>query len=174
MRRIALAALVWLLPLALGAALAPDTRAASLTGLVKADRVLVLKAKRKLYLLHGGQVLRRYPIALGRRPSGPKTREGDGRTPEGVYQLDWRNPDSRFYRSMHISYPDGNDLRRAAARGVPPGGEIMIHGQPPGLDGADGRSIRRDWTEGCIAVTNAAIDEIWNLVDDGTIIEIRP
>jgi len=174
MRRIALAALVWLLPLALGAALAPDSRAASFSGLVKADRVLVLKSKRKLYLLHGGQVLRRYRIALGRRPMGPKTREGDGRTPEGVYQLDWRNPDSRFYRSMHISYPDGSDLRRAAARGVAPGGEIMIHGQPPGLDGADGWSIRRDWTEGCIAVTNAAIDEIWNLVDDGTIIEIRP
>jgi len=169
-----MALLIWVLPLTFGAALAPESWAAGQAVLIKADRVLVLKAKRNLYLLRDGQVLRRYHVALGRAPLGPKTREGDGRTPEGVYQLDWRNPDSQFYRSIHISYPDDSDRQRAAERGFSAGGDIMIHGLPTGLNGFETTQARRDWTEGCIAVTNDEIDEIWALVDDGTVIEIRP
>lgn len=174
MRRIILAVIVWFTPLMVDAGLAPIAQAAGHATLLKADRVLVLKAKRKLYLLRGGQVLRRYRVALGRNPLGPKRREGDGRTPEGVYRLDWRNPDSRFYRSIHISYPDESDRRRAAERGASAGGDIMIHGLPTGLNGFEATHARRDWTEGCIAVANNEINEIWALVGDGTIIEIRP
>lgn len=174
MRRLFPLLLVLSIPLALAVGPVPATQAAGHAVFVKADRVLVLKAKRKLYLLREGQVLRRYRVALGRAPQGTKTKEGDGRTPEGVYRLDWRNPDSRFYRSIHISYPDESDRRRAAARGVPPGGDIMIHGLPSHLEGFEATHARRDWTDGCIAVTNREIDEIWSLVEDGTIIEIRP
>lgn len=160
---------------AVGAALPRSARAAELQDAVfKADRVVVEKAERALYLLRSGKVLRRYHIALGRSPEGPKTREGDGRTPEGVYRLDWRNSNSRFYRSIHISYPNEADRRRAAERGVPAGGDIMIHGLPPGSSGPQSDHLRWDWTAGCIAVTNDEIDEIWALVDDGTAIEIRP
>lgn len=174
MRRIVLATLAVALPLLVAMGAPPAAHAAAHAALVKADRVLVLKAKRKLYLLRDGQVLRHYRVALGRTPRGAKAREGDGRTPEGVYRLDWRNPESQFYRSIHISYPDQDDLRRAAARGVAAGGDIMIHGLPTGLDGFEAMHGQRDWTEGCIAVTNEEIDEIWALVEDGTIIEIRP
>lgn len=174
MRRIVLATLAVALPLLVAMGGASAAQAAAHAALVKADRVLVLKAKRKLYLLRDGQVLRHYRVALGRTPRGAKAREGDGRTPEGVYRLDWRNPESQFYRSIHISYPDRDDLRRAAAQGVAAGGDIMIHGLPTGLEGFEVTHGRRDWTEGCIAVTNEEIDEIWALVEDGTIIEIRP
>lgn len=174
MRRIVLATLAVALPFLVAMGGASAAHAATHAALVKADRVLVLKAKRKLYLLRDGQVLRHYRVALGRTPRGAKAREGDGRTPEGVYRLDWRNPESQFYRSIHISYPDQDDLRRAAARGVAAGGDIMIHGLPTGLDGFEAMHGQRDWTEGCIAVTNEEIDEIWALVEDGTIIEIRP
>ncbi len=139
----------------------------------KADKVLVLKGKRKLHLLRAGKVLKTYRIALGRQPRGEKVREGDGRTPEGRYVLDWRNPNSRFYRSLHVSYPNHRDAARARALRVPAGGNIMIHGQPNGLENLVGLQDW-DWTEGCIAVTNDAIDEIWRAVEDGTPIEIRP
>jgi murein L,D-transpeptidase YafK len=141
---------------------------------VKADTVLVLKGERRLLLVRDGHVLESYRIALGRNPVGAKVEEGDGRTPEGRYLLDWRNPGSRFYRSLHISYPNPQDRERARALGVPPGGAIMIHGlsERAALVGAE--HVKWDWTEGCIAVTNAEIDRIWRLVDDGTPIEIRP
>lgn len=171
MRCTILAALVLL---ALGSSLPPAARAVEPAVAVKADRVLVWKAKRKLYLLRDGRVLHRYRVALGREPEGPKRREGDGRTPEGVYRLDWRNPDSRFHRSIHISYPNEDERARAARRGVDPGGQIMLHGLPDGLEGFEETHRRRDWTEGCIAVTNDEMDEIWALVEDGTVIEIRP
>lgn len=140
---------------------------------LQADRVVVVKSRRKLMLMQGEVVVRSYPIALGRNPVGTKRREGDGRTPEGRYQLDWRNPNSRFYRSLHVSYPSDGDIARARYHGWRPGGMIMIHGQP--TDSA-GRVSRRkgDWTEGCIAVSNRAIEEIWAAVEDGAPIEIRP
>ncbi|MDJ0948052.1 MAG: L,D-transpeptidase family protein [Alphaproteobacteria bacterium] len=139
-----------------------------------ADRVIVLKGERRLVLLNQGQEVRSYQIALGRNPVGRKEHKGDGRTPEGTYVLDWRNPRSEFYRSIHISYPNGEDVMRARQRGVSPGGDIMIHGLPNHLAGIDGDHAKWDWTEGCIAVKNEEMDEIWQAVADGTIIEIRP
>ncbi len=138
----------------------------------RADRVVVNKGARELNLIRGGQVIRTYPVALGPNPVGHKIMEGDGRTPEGAYVLDWRNPNSRFYRSIHVSYPDPEDRQLASKLGVSPGGMIMIHGE------ADYLSFRGgslgDWTEGCIAVSNGAMDEIWALVEDGTPILINP
>lgn len=140
----------------------------------RADRVLVLKSQRRLQLYRGDDLLREYPIALGFAPIGAKEREGDGRTPEGRYVIDYRNPNSRFYRSLHISYPTATETAQAKARGVSPGGAIMIHGLRNDA-GFWGRLHRwRDWTAGCIAVTDAEMAEIWRAVPDGTPIEIRP
>lgn len=140
----------------------------------KADRVLVVKSERMLYLLRNDQVLARYGVALGRSPVGHKVFQGDGRTPEGLYVLDRRNPESRFYRSIHISYPSARDYAEARKYGDQPGGLVMIHGQAG--DAGTGHYGARswDWTEGCIAVSNAEMDQIWAAIDDGTPIEIMP
>jgi len=138
----------------------------------KADAVLVYKSEHLLMLLKAGEVIGHFPIALGRNPVGPKTHEGDARTPEGRYFLDWRNPDSRFYRSIHISYPSPRDLAHAHRAGAEPGGMVMIHGLPN--DPIMAQLVWDDWTDGCIAVANDAMDAIWNAVDDGTVIVIRP
>lgn len=122
-----------------------------------------------MLLLHGESIVRSYRVALGRDPSGHKRREGDGRTPEGCYVIDRRNPKSAYHLSLHISYPGEGDLERARECGVDPGGDIMIHGAPN-----DGTPREGDWTQGCIAVFNAEIEEIWSLVADGTPIEILP
>ena len=144
------------------------------TLITRADRVIVLKTERKLILMHAGQQLKTYSIALGSEPVGPKTRLGDHRTPEGVYVLDRRNPKSSFYRAIHISYPDARDRARAQRLGVSPGGDIFLHGLPNRY-GWIGKAHRaKDWTDGCIAVTNREMDEIWRLVPDGTPIEIKP
>ena len=140
----------------------------------KATSVLVLKAHHKLYLMRGEHVLYSFNIALGHHPSGPKTEQGDERTPEGLYLLDWRNPNSRYYRSIHISYPNGLDTQRAHARGIEPGGAVMIHGLPPGSEDIGKDHVQTDWTDGCIAVTNEEMDVIWNTVEDYTPIEIKP
>lgn len=139
-----------------------------------ADRVVVTKSERRLYLYKGEEVLRSYEIALGKNPVGHKLRRGDKRTPEGRYTLDRRNPQSRFYRSIHVSYPNQRDRRRAEARGVNPGGDIMIHGVPNRYRDGQEFFIGWDWTEGCIAVTNDDMKEIWALVSDNTPIEIYP
>lgn len=139
-----------------------------------ADRVVVEKSARKLYLYQGTQVVRSYEIALGKNPVGHKLRRGDKRTPEGFYTLDRRNPQSRFYRSIHISYPNEKDRRRAEAKGFHPGGDIMIHGVPNRYRDGQEFFIGRDWTEGCIAVTNDDMKEIWTLVADNTPIIIYP
>jgi len=139
----------------------------------RADRVVVLKRERKLVLMNGARPLKEYRISLGRDPVGPKTQEGDGRTPEGQYVVDYRKADSSFHRALHISYPSASDSAQAGARGVNPGGLIMVHGIRNGL-GFVGRLHRlADWTNGCIAVTNVEIEEIWRAVPDGTPIEIR-
>lgn len=139
-----------------------------------ADKILVEKSARRLTLFSSGRKLKEYRIALGSSPVGPKQREGDGRTPEGNYKIDFHKSDSAFHRALHISYPDEADAGRAAEAGVAPGGDIMIHGLPNGF-GALGPAHRwRDWTAGCIAVTDSEIDEIWASVADGTLIEIRP
>ena len=139
-----------------------------------ADRIVVEKSKRTLSLYRAGKLLKSYKIALGKNPVGPKQREGDSRTPEGSYVIDFRKADSKFHRALHISYPNAEDRRRARERGVQPGGAIMIHGLPNGT-GAIGAAHRlRDWTDGCIAVTNEEIEEIWKVVPNGTAIVIRP
>jgi murein L,D-transpeptidase YafK len=139
-----------------------------------ANRLVVKKSARKLFLFAGDELLRSYEVALGKNPVGHKERRGDYRTPEGKYLLDWRNPQSRFYRSIHISYPNENDRRRAAAMGVDPGGSIMIHGVPNRYRDDQEFLISFNWTEGCIAVTNKDMEEIWALVADNTPIEILP
>jgi len=140
----------------------------------KADSVLVLKGDRKLVLLLNNQKIKAYPIALGGNPIGKKIMEGDERTPEGRYKLDYRNPNSIAHLSIRISYPDQNDVAQARAKGVSPGGAVMIHGLPNGF-GYFGRLHRLlDWTDGCIGVTNPEMEEIWRCVPEGAPIEIRP
>ena len=138
------------------------------------DQVLVIKSERKMYLIRGGAVFKEYDIMLGLNPLGHKQQKGDNRTPEGHYMLDGRNPQSRYHRSIHISYPNQADRKRARERGVDPGRYIAIHGLPEKSEEEAWHFIERDWTNGCIAVTNPAIEEIWKLVKDGTPIEIRP
>ncbi|HZD48911.1 MAG TPA: L,D-transpeptidase family protein [Silvibacterium sp.] len=138
----------------------------------KADKVIVLKSERKLLLMKGDQVLKTYTVSLGENPVGPKIREGDGRTPEGEYVLDRHNAKSQYHRSIHISYPNAEDLARARKLGVPPGGDLFIHGEPNDYHGPSNQL--GDWTDGCIAVTSADMDEIWRAVADGTPIEIKP
>jgi murein L,D-transpeptidase YafK len=142
-----------------------------------ADRVVVKKGERKLTLYQGSQVLREYRINLGDSPVGHKFHEGDERTPLGDYILDWRNPNSQFHKSIHVSYPNEGDKAFARAMGYPsPGGMIMIHGRPNWLtsERLAKEYDSRDWTDGCIAVQNHEMDEIWRLVRDGTPIRILP
>jgi murein L,D-transpeptidase YafK len=140
----------------------------------KADAVLVVKSERRLYLLRDGEPYRSWRVALGGNPIGHKQREGDLRTPEGEYVLDWRNPGSCCYRSLHVSYPDAADIAAAGARGDDPGGLIMIHGQVNGWGWLGWLMQYFDHTHGCIAVRNLPMEVIWRAVDDGTRIEIRP
>ena len=135
-----------------------------------ADLVVVLKSERLLYVYRNGLPIAHYPIALGGAPAGHKMRQGDQRTPEGAYTLDWRNPGSLFYKSIHIDYPNARDRRRAAGDQADPGGEIMIHGQPS----YDDRPREGDWTDGCIAVSDQAMDELWRLIPQDTPIHIYP
>lgn len=138
------------------------------------DLVVLYKGARLLQLKHNGHVVRSFDVALGIEPEGHKRIEGDGRTPEGVYTLDWRNAKSQFYRSMHVSYPRERDQETAKRWGGSPGGMIMIHGLPNGRPAIEVGHPSSDWTNGCIAVTNEEMDEIWSLVDDGTTIIIFP
>lgn len=141
-----------------------------------ADKIVVYKTARSMELLDAqGNVLRRYKIALGGNPQGHKTQEGDEKTPEGLYAISGRNPHSTFHLSLRISYPNAQDTAQAQARGVSPGGDIMIHGMRNWLGWIGSLHLLYDiWTNGCIAVTNDEIEEIWKLVPDGTIIDIRP
>lgn len=156
------------------AALAGEAHAAVHPPQSMIDKIVVEKGNRRLMLLSGGVVQRTWPIALGWEPTGHKAQEGDGRTPEGWYVIDFRNPDSDYYRSLRISYPNSTDAASAAARGVSPGGQIFIHGQPTTMKSYLRAKRMQDWTAGCIAVSNDAMDEIWRLVDLGTPIEIFP
>ncbi|MFZ2868917.1 L,D-transpeptidase family protein [Zavarzinia sp.] len=140
--------------------------------LADVDRIVVTKAERKLRLFDGGTLVREYDIRLGSAPEGRKQVEGDGRTPEGLYRISGRNAASAYTLSLRISYPEPWDLAAAVKRGLSPGGDIMIHGQPDALP--DFVTLPWDWTAGCIAVSNDAIREIWSLAPDGTAIEIRP
>jgi murein L,D-transpeptidase YafK len=143
-------------------------------GAVTVSKVYVIKSRRLLYLMHNKQIIKKYSISLGGRPVGHKQYRGDSRTPEGKYFIDYRNPRSRFTLSLHISYPGVDDRRRAQLKGKNPGGDIFIHGLPTGAKLGESIYMRRDWTDGCIAVSNEAIREIWRLVKNGTPIEIVP
>ena len=142
--------------------------------LPKADKVLVIKSKRVLMLLKDGEIFRAYRVALGKNPQGRKIKAGDQKTPEGSYVIDSRNAKSRFHLAIHISYPNEADIADAQRQGVSPGGSIMIHGLPNGLAKVDKLHSLQDWTDGCIAVTNTEMEEIWEYVADGTPIEIKP
>lgn len=155
------------------AASAANTAAAAGASAEKANRILVDKSERTLVLFSEGRPIRSYPISLGMNPVGHKRYEGDKRTPEGIYLIDGKNPNSAYHLSLHISYPNELDVRTARERGWDPGGQIMIHGLPTGLIKTSAK-YEFDWTDGCIAVSNAAIEEIWRLVDEGTLIEITP
>jgi len=151
-----------------------DAVAAGPARLEAADRILVKKSERRLYLLQSDRVLREYPIRLGLNPYGPKQREGDFRTPEGVYRLSRRNTNSDFFLSLEVSYPNDADRDRARKSGVRPGGLIMIHGQPNVPRKSPDYYASNDWTDGCIAVSNADMVDIWLRTSVGTPIEIRP
>jgi murein L,D-transpeptidase YafK len=138
------------------------------------DRVVVRKAERRLILMHGGNVVRSYHVALGLSPVGQKERSGDFRTPEGSYRLERRNPRSDYFLSIKVSYPNPLDLKRARARHWDSGGSIMIHGLPNQLRHDPDYYSSHDWTDGCIAVSNADMVEIWMLTPDDVPIDILP
>jgi murein L,D-transpeptidase YafK len=139
-----------------------------------ADKILIEKKARRLTLLRGSAVIRKYRIALGGHPEGPKACQGDQRTPEGKYAISGRNKNSQYHWSLRVSYP--NEADRAAARRLKcnPGGDIFIHGLPNGYGWIGKAHALHDWTLGCIAVTDQEIEEIWHLAPNGTLIEIRP
>jgi murein L,D-transpeptidase YafK len=169
MKRPAITVLAWLV--LLWAAVAVAEAAA---GFDVADRVVVRKAERKLYLMKGSAVLRSYKVALGLSPEGHKLREGDFRTPEGSYELVERNADSDFFLSIRISYPSTADTWRARKIGHDPGGAVMIHGQPNDPSHSPEYYRRMDWTNGCIAVSNADMVDIWLMTARNTPIDILP
>ena len=150
-----------------------DSRA-MLSGRVVADSIVVEKGQHRLSLYRQGTLLRTYLVALGQQPVGDKVRIGDRRTPEGLFHIEARNPQSRYHRALRISYPDAAHRERARSLGVSPGGDIMIHGLPARQAWVGARHRDVDWTEGCIAVTNQEIDEIFTAVPVGTPILIKP
>ena len=147
---------------------APARRAPMMAGPAeRADYIVVDKSERRMQLFRNGQVIRSYRIRLGDAPIGRKRQQGDERTPEGEYRISGRNPNSRFHLSLRVSYPNAADRRQARARGVDPGGDIMVHG-------GNTPAWPFDWTDGCLALTNAEIEEVWRLVPTGTAIRIDP
>lgn len=165
----------WLLPLlCLTLSLNAFASTTSASGTRTVDKVLILKSERQLHLQQRGETIRSYRISLGKQPTGAKQREGDLRTPEGFYWIDWRKPSDKYQLSLHISYPNARDLAHAKNAGVPAGGMIMIHGTPLDEEYPEWFFHTLDWTEGCIAMKNDDMREVWSLVKDGTLIEIRP
>ena len=146
----------------------------TLDALPVVDRVVVHKAQRLLLLMHGGNIVRSYHVALGLSPVGQKERSGDFRTPEGTYRLERRNARSDYFLSIKVSYPNETDLKRARSRHWDTGGSIMIHGLPNYLRHEPEFYLSHDWTDGCIAVSNADMTEIWMLTPDDVPIDILP
>ena len=157
-----------------GALLWADGPTPSLPSGTKADLLVVDKSTRRLSVYANGALVRSYSVSLGHHPVGPKEREGDHRTPEGRYVIDHHNPNSAFHLSLHISYPSASDSARAFAAGYSPGGEVMVHGMRNGSGWIGRAHLLVDWTDGCIAVTDAEMDQLYQAVSDGTPIEIRP
>jgi len=140
----------------------------------RVDSILVIKSTRTMTLMAKGKVVKSYRVALGGQPVGPKVQQGDHKTPEGKYVIDSRNARSQFHLALHVSYPNAADRARARKLGVNPGGAIMIHGLAPSFAWVGAKHVATDWTDGCIAVSNEEIEEIWRLVPVGTAVEIRP
>jgi lipoprotein-anchoring transpeptidase ErfK/SrfK len=138
------------------------------------DSLVVEKRLRVLTAYFNGSPVKRYRVALGRNPVGDKVQRGDDRTPEGIFRIDWRNPRSQYFLALHISYPEPRHRERAARLGVDPGGDILIHGLPPRFQDYGKAHLQWDWTNGCVALTNQEIEELWRAVPDGTPIEIKP
>ena len=138
------------------------------------DKILVIKSARRLELISDGKVIRSYRISLGKQPKGPKLQEGDKRTPEGLYWVDWRKRSDKFNLAMHINYPNITDAAKARREGVNPGSMIMIHGTPDSEENPEELFHTLDWTDGCIAMKNYEMREVWSMVTDGTLVEIRP
>ncbi len=153
-------------------AAAPGASPAATTPPLRADTVWIQKNERKLHLISNRKILRTFPISLGRNPRGHKRREGDSRTPEGLYTIARRKHVSAYYRALEISYPSEIDLRLAAARGVPPGGQIMIHGEPD--DPLKKIALKKDWTQGCIALANRHMRIVWEATPAGARVVIEP
>jgi murein L,D-transpeptidase YafK len=139
-----------------------------------ADAVIIDKSARELHLLNNGEIFRTFKIALGISPTGDKKKEGDFKTPEGKYLLDMRNPNSDYFLSIHVSYPSAVDRREANQVGAAPGGAIMIHGQPNLPSHSETYYRTQDWTNGCIALSNSDMIDIWLMTGNDTPIEIRP
>jgi murein L,D-transpeptidase YafK len=146
----------------------------SVYSIQKSDLVIVEKSKSKLLLIKNGLVIKEYQVAFGANPKGHKQQRGDKKTPEGKYILDYKKSDSSFYKAIHISYPNEQDIKNAKNLGVSPGGQIMIHGQKNKLSSLAFITQKFNWTNGCIAVRNSEMDEIWSSVNKGTAIEIKP
>jgi len=145
--------------------------------LMMADKVIVKKSTRMLYLSQNGEIFKKYHVTLGKVPVGDKEHEGDMKTPEGAYLLDYRQFSNDYYKSLHVSYPNKNDREHAASLGKDPGGMIMIHGTPPSWSLSpygDWMNVLIDWTEGCIAMSNEDMDEVWEQTTNGTVIVILP
>lgn len=140
----------------------------------KVDLVIVKKSDNMLSLYHGDKVLSTFHVVFGGNPMGHKQQEGDERTPEGKYVLDYKKADSDFYKSIHISYPNNSDMKNASIRGIQPGGDIMIHGQPNYFGWASFITQLFNWTNGCIALSNDDMDIVWSSIDSGTPIIINP
>jgi lipoprotein-anchoring transpeptidase ErfK/SrfK len=139
-----------------------------------ADSIVVFKRERTLTLYYRGVPVKSYFVALGSRPVGDKERAGDQRTPEGLFHINAHNPASKFHLALRISYPDDAHRARAAALGADPGGDIMIHGLPKEYSEAGKDHVANDWTNGCVALSNQEIEEIWRAVPDGTPVQIKP
>ncbi|WP_373746997.1 murein L,D-transpeptidase family protein [Neisseria dentiae] len=141
---------------------------------IKIDRLVVYKGKRQMWAYSGGRLVKIYPVSLGFNPVGHKQFEGDGKTPEGVYRINERNPHSGYHKNLGVSYPNEADKKFAASQGKDPGGLIKIHGLPNGTGKIGRQHLRRDWTDGCIAVTDNEIDELYRSVVHNAEIDIRP
>ena len=142
----------------------------------QAERIFIDKSEHRLDVIAGNKVIASFKAGFGVYPVGPKQRQGDRKTPEGKYVLDYKNPNSAYYRSIHISYPNAADRARARRAGVPTGGDIMIHGQPndPRVAMAIKLWPSPDWTDGCISLDNADMKKLWEMVKVPTPIEIVP
>lgn len=144
---------------------------------IVADKVIIKKSTRMLYLSKNGDIYKKYHVSLGQVPIGAKEVEGDMKTPEGVYILDWRQESSQYYKSLHISYPNSKDKARAKELGSSAGGMIMIHGTPLAWSLSpygDWMNVLIDWTQGCIAMSNDDINDVWEETTNGTIVVIVP